>query len=587
MNPEPSYPEAEERLAEAIETARNVEFEELSIEDEIANLRLKLARLKDTKFKIKQDIKKAQVARDSARRKFELEQESQAIYQQIESKREEAYARIKDATWFDPTYTQKDRAFKWQVDGALQLPERALLGDRRGLGKTLTSLIWRRVHDVKRTLILVRKEVADDFLKEISIREPNLFVYRLLGANSEQRNMAAALLNYHSEFAVIANIESWRKDIEKVTDEILKIDYDGVILDEAHHIKNAGTATAQGFFRIAQKIPKVLELTGTPIKNSPLDMYSLLHSLYPDLFSRESKFKVDYCFQEDQNKWVFTESGLKSLVQKISSFYISRTPEDVGRVIPPPRIIKYELDFENHELQKEAYKSMTERSLAILGNGKVIPIVSQLAIMTRQAQMVSWPAGILFNVKDPETNFVIETVRFDVTQSVKMDWAEELIKDLVLEGERIVFFSRFKPALYELRKRLQQAGLSVAVISGDEKRNTREIFDDFDLKTAPENPKYDVLLAMYQMVGESANLNSAGHVILYDRFWNPGNEDQAIGRIDRINSIRQATVHIPEVRDSIDTFMAELIDDKREMVTNFKSATGMQASLTEHLKRTV
>jgi SWI/SNF-related matrix-associated actin-dependent regulator of chromatin subfamily A member 5 len=578
---------AEELLAAASNNATELDLQELSISNEIASLRLKLARLKDTKYQVKQEIKKATVARDSAKRKFELEQKTYEIQQQIESKKIAAAYNFTTAAWFDPTYTEKDKAFKWQVDGALQLPERALLGDKRGMGKTLSSLIWRRVHGIKRLLICVRNEVAYDFIKEISIREPGLFVYRLLGATSEERNMAADLLNYHEEFVVITNIESWRKNIDKTTDELMKIDYDGVILDEAHHIKNANSATAQGFFRIADRIPKVLELTGTPIKNSPIEMYSLLHALYPDLFERESKFKVDYCYQTSQNKWVFTERGLKSLFAKIQPFYLGRDREDVGMDVPPPNIIKYELDFENHELQKEAYKSMTERNLAILGSGKVIPIVNQLAIMIRQAQVVSWPEGIVFKVKDDEGS-PVEEIRFDVAQSVKMDWAEDLIQDLVNEDERVVLFSRFKPALYELRKRLKQQGVSVALITGDDKHNTKEIFDDFDLKTAsPTNYKYKVLLATYQTVGESANLNAARHAILYDRFWNPGNEDQAIGRIDRINSVDQATVHIPEVKDSIDVFMAELIDDKREIVTNFKSATNMQSSLTEHLKRTV
>lgn len=586
MSAEFELEQKEKELAAFLQQAQELNLEELDLNDQIASLRLKLAKLKDKRFAVKQNIRKKVVERDSVRRKYELEQETISIQERIEAKRAEAYERIATAPWFDPTFTKRGYAFKWQVDGALQLPERALNGDKRGMGKTLTSLIWRRVHGIKRLLICVRKEVAHDFIKELSIREPGLFVYQLLGANSELRELAAALLNHHEEFVVVTNIESWRKNIDRTTEEILKIDYDGMILDEAHHIKNATSATAQGFFRLSQKVPKLLELTGTPIKNSPLEMYSLLHALYPQLFERESKFKVDYCVQVDQNKWKFTDSGLKSLVAKIKPFYVARSPEDVGREVPPPRIIKYELDFENHQLQKQAYKTMTERSLAILGSGKAIPIVSQLAIMTRQAQVVSWPYGILFNIKDEEGN-IVETIPFDVAQSVKMDWAEDLIKELVEEGERVVLFSRFKPAISELRNRLRKLDIPVAVITGDEKRNTKEIFNDFDLKTAPENPKFKVLLATYQTVGESANLNAARHAILYDRFWNPGNEDQAIGRIDRINSIDQATIHIPEVKESIDIFMSELIEDKRETVTNFKSATGMQASLTEHLKRTI
>ena len=331
--------------------------------------------------------------------------------------------------------------------------------------------------------------MASDFIKEISIREPGLFVYSLLGASQESRNMAAMLLNDQEEFVVVTNIESWRRNIDMTTESILKVKYDGIILDEAHHIKNAGSSTARGFFKLAESVPKVLELTGTPIKNRPQEMYSLLHALYPVIFPRETKFLYDYCVNTSQNKWSFSPTGLISLVEKINHFYLARTPEDIGRKVPPPRMIEYKLDFEAHEHQKRAYKDMTERSLAVLDSGKALPIVSQLALMTRQAQVVSWPAGIVF--VDPETG---ELVRFDVEQSVKMDWAEDLVKELVEEEERVIVFSRFKPAIYELKRRLVEAGLSVAVITGDEKAkgNTEEVFNDFDLKTAPEKPKYQV-----------------------------------------------------------------------------------------------
>lgn len=571
----------DKQLQEYADTINAVNLKEIELNTQITALRLEVARLKDSRYAVTQKIKATQKDRESVLRKRELEKEAELINQSLAEKMAEAEEIIANAPW-------KDDAFDWQIQGAVRLPERAILADKRGLGKTLSSLIWRKVKKSEKTLVCLRKEVASDFIKEINIREPGLFVYSLIGASTEQRNIAAMLLKNQKEFIVVTNIESWRRNIDKTTEDILKIDYDGVILDEAHHIKNAATGTAQGFFKLADRIPKVLELTGTPIKNRPQEMYSLLHALYPLLFPKESKFLFDYCTQIAQNKWVFSASGLKSLVAKISHFYLARSPEDIGRKVPPPRMIEYKLDFESHLKQKEAYRAMTERSLAILDSGKIIPVVSQLAVMTRQAQIVSWPADIRFEIKDEWGN-VEEVVTFDIHESVKMDWAEDLMQELVEEGERVIFFSRFKPAIYELKRRLEYAGLSVAVITGDEKRrgNTEEVFNDFDLKTAPEKPRFQVLLATYQTVGESANLNAARHMILYDRFWNPGNDDQAIGRIDRINSIDQATVHLPRVDNTIDDYMADLIDGKRNIVMEFKDASTMQANLADHLRKTI
>lgn len=553
---------------------------ESEINLKIADLRQQLAILRDERFKIDTKLKAAQKNKESLERKRKLEEEAAAVEADMAQKRAEIEELIKDASW-------RNDAFDWQIDGAARLPARAILADKRGLGKTLSSLIWRKIQKSKKTLICLRKEVASDFIKEIYIREPGLFVYPLLGATPEQRNIAAMLLRGQEEFIVVTNIESWRRNVDKTVEDLLKIPYDTVILDEAHHIKNSSTGTAQGFFRIADAIPNVLELTGTPIKNKPQELFSLLHALYPDKFPRESLFLYDYCYQVGQNRWAFTHSGLTKLVQQIKHFYLARTPDDVGHKIPPPQVIEYKLDFEGYDLQKQAYNVMKNRSLAELSTGKVLPVVSQLALMTRLAQMVSWPAGIVFDIKDPWSGEVIEKLKFDVEQSVKADWAEDLIKELVEEEQRLILFSRFKPVLYELQRRLKLLDIPVAVITGDEKISREEVFNDFDLKTARKNPKYKVLLATYQTVGESANLNAARHMILFDRFWNPGNEDQAIGRIDRINSLDQATVHVPRVDGTIDDYMADLIDEKRNLVGTFKTAADVQAGFIDNLKKSV
>ncbi len=569
-------------LAKLAAESNEANLQESILYAQIASIRLDLEKVAESKKALITKKRQAERDRESLARKVELAHEAENIRKSTAEKRKQAEALIANAPW-------RQAAFDWQIDGALSLPERALNADKRGMGKTLSSIIWRRVHNAKKTLICLRAEVASDFIKELYIREPGLFIYPMLRATPDQRKMAAMLLKDQEEFVVVTNIESWRINPEVTTEDILKIDYDSMILDEAHHIKNSDTGTARGFFMLADRIPKVLELTGTPIKNRPQEMFSLLHALYPQQFERKNKFLADYCINMGSNRWSFTSSGLKSLVAKISHFYIARSPEDVGRLVPPPKIIEYKLTLDNHPDQKKAYRDITERSLAILKSGKVIPIVSQLAVMTRQAQIVSWPFGIQFKIKDPDTNEVVEIIRYDIDQSVKVDWADGLIKELVEEGERVILFSRFKSAIYELKNRLEAVGVSVAVITGDEKAvgNTEEVFNDFDLKTAPKNPRYQVLLATYATVGESANLNAARHMILYDRNWNPGNEDQAIGRIDRINSVDQATVHMPLVDNTIDDYMSELIDSKRIIVSDFKTASEQQSKLVEHLEKTL
>ncbi|HEY0769138.1 MAG TPA: DEAD/DEAH box helicase, partial [Sphingobacteriaceae bacterium] len=418
MTSEAELTELDNELARLTKEYSEQNEEENRLSQHIAALRLELSKLRDRRFQVNQSIIKVRKNRDSTARKLELEREAALIAEDLEARRAEAAYIIATAPW-------RDDAYDWQIDGAIRLPDRALLGDKRGLGKTFSSLIWRRVKKSKRTLVCLRKEVASDFIKEIGIREPGLFVYNLIGVTPDQRLHAASLLNSlpdNVEYIVVTNIESWRRNIEKTIGDLLKIKFDAVILDEAHNIKNVTTGTAMGFHLLAHKLPKVLEMTGTPIKNRPQEMFSLLHALYPDVFPDEKSFIYDYCVIVGQNRWAFSESGLKRLVEKISHFFIARDRDDIGVKIPPPKMIEYKLDFESHPKQKKAYKEMTERSLAILESGHVLPIVSQLALMTRQAQAITWPAGIKFNIPDPETGEILETINFDVHESVKIDW---------------------------------------------------------------------------------------------------------------------------------------------------------------------
>jgi SNF2 family DNA or RNA helicase len=93
-----------------------------------------------------------------------------------------------------------------------------------------------------------------------------------------------------------------------------------------------------------------------------------------------------------------------------------------------------------------------------------------------------------------------------------------------------------------------------------------------------------VLLATYKTVGEGLNLNAARHAILLDREWNPGREDQAIGRIDRMNSTDQATIHIPEVEGTVDKFMRTLIERKRFIIGGFNEAVSLQTAIVEAIQ---
>lgn len=572
----------EAELKESFTRKKTNEDEMAEINAKIELYRHRLSELKEEHRTLRAKIPRLEKEKDSAEREARLLAERKDIEQKLDELRKEAELIRKKADWGEVIYD-------WQFEGALRLAsaERGLLADIRGMGKTLTAIAWRRIVGSKKTLIATRAAYAGEFIKELSKREPNASVMTLVSATAGARKAMSPILSQdYDDLIVVTNMENWRRKPEIVAQEFLKMGFDGIIVDEAHHVKNSATGTAIGFTHLVHNTPKVLTMTGTPIRNRPQELFSILHGLYPNEFPDEKSYLYDYCVQEQQNRWKFTQNGLSSLLDKIGGFYVARTPNDVGHKVPPPDVKRYELTFDGYEEQKEAYQFMAKRALLKLKAGKVLPIPNQLSLMTRQAQITGWAAGI--EIKDPASEDENPIYyRFDIFQSAKLDWAEDLIKELIEEGQRVVLFSRFKNPVYELERRLLTAGLPVAVITGDHKMNAQEIINDFDLKTAPENPKYKVLLATYQTVGESVNLNSARHGILFDRFWNPAGDDQAIGRLDRLNSIDQATIHTAAVVNTIDTYMERLIELKKNMIQEFKSAADLQQGLIDNLEESL
>ena len=124
----------------------------------------------------------------------------------------------------------------------------------------------------------------------------------------------------------------------------------------------------------------------------------------------------------------------------------------------------------------------------------------------------------------------------------------------------------------------------MVVATGDQHKDfRRQVVQDFDLKTAPENPRWQVCFGTYDAFATGLNLNAARHVILLDDEWSPGMEDQAIGRIDRMNSVDQANVHIFRVKESVDEFMEALIAEKQDLTEGFETTLNA-ARLLDHLR---
>lgn len=525
------------------------------------------------------------------------------------------------------------KAFAHQIEGGkrLAVAKRGILADKRGLGKSLTGLIYLDCVQAKKILLIAPNDVVPQFEGEIQMWAFHRSIMSFAGLSKPQRQIIYPMLKQLDSFIITLNYEAWRRD-KSIIDDLIAAGLDTVILDEAHRAKSFSKITAKGIVQIVHSknwcpncnvivepkpwyekgqynnvdpmqpqthdqcgtylessVQNVLSMTGTPMLNKPQEIFTMLYLIDPFRFPSEQRFLSDYCYSWAPGRWKFTEGGLSRLINSMKEYFVQRTREDAGIEIPPPAINMHYLDPDplNYPKQYKAYKDLTTAAALVLEDGTAVDMLYILEIILRERQLMTWPAGVELKIRernlDGEVN-VVKVLRFDVEESQKLDAAVELAEELAEEGERFIMFSKFKAPLYEAQRRLTAKGYKVTTATGDDSDRHRELVrQDFDLKSASKTDyRWVGVFATFDAFATGINLNAARHAIFLDDEWNPGMEDQAIGRIDRLNSEDQAQVHIFRVKKTVDMFMEELIKQKKDLTEGFEG--NMSTALKNYIQ---
>lgn len=380
-----------------------------------------------------------------------------------------------------------------------------------------------------------------------------------------------------TDFVIICNYEAWIKD-DSLIDMLIACKFDTLIMDEAHTIKNMKTKAFKTIKRIVDesKPAYIIPMTGTPIVNKPQDIFPLLNLLKPEDFYSESTFLVTYCEEywpdgfDAPSRWKFKDGGLALLSKKISNNFIYRTKADVGIDLPPQTetIHEIEVDEVKYAHQAKARTAMRERATIIIdaAKGQAIQATVKIALLTRMRQIETWPAGI--EMRDPVTKEI--TFRLDVQQSQKLDYAWNLIKEYLDEGQRVVVFSQFNAPLLELQKRAGEHHRPVMLTGSTTDSKRKEIRADWDRKTAPKPPRWNLLLCNFKAGGVGLNLTDATRMVIVDEEWSKAKMDQARGRIDRTGQTQSTHVDIIRMTPTVDQWLAGIIQQKEALVNGFE-----------------
>jgi SNF2 family DNA or RNA helicase len=465
----------------------------------------------------------------------------------------------------------------------------------------------------------------------------------LKGVKSEILDMVA----HFPEIILITNYEVWRKD-KTILEKLKACGFDTIILDEAHVLKDSKSKTYQdvrGLVYADNKCPKcgsanivtrmykmmcgacehegtktnefcsvknVYPMTGTPILNKPAELFPLLNLIDRNGFPKENYFLNDYCTREwdyarDQPVWTFGSGGSERLMKKLGMKFTARTRESAGVVMPPQEVKHHwlELDPEKYPRQTHFVKELRERARLAFAPDAQLTTNEVLAWYTRMRQAASWPDGIRIKgcPHDPQCLFEEDDGTMSIRchdpivifppagtppigESVIMDAAEEITFEAVEDGDRIVVFSHFLPVIAELEARCRRQGLRVATITGKVPQHVRqEYIDDFNTnRTKVGEHQYDVLICQYKTASVGLNLNGAQQLLMIEREWNPGKEEQAMDRIRRLDSEYDSIVHVLHCAGTVTELIDAIQDQKKNMLEGFQADVDLAEAMRKFLE---
>lgn len=420
--------------------------------------------------------------------------------------------------------------FPYQLDGvAFLYPRRhAVLADEMGLGKTMQSITAVRLlahsGQVRRVLLICPKPLVTNWERELSLWAPELSVVTVEGSPA-RREYA---WRESSAVVTIANYETIVRDQEIICGERAEsgsespltwqcpLRFDLVMLDESQRIKNSRGATHQAVRSIARD--RSWALTGTPIENSTDDLAGIFDFVAPGTI----------------------HPGMKprAMGRAVSDSVLRRTKDRVLSDLPPKLIRDEQVELTAD--QWATYQRAEQDGVVKLGDlGDELTIHHVFELVLRLKQICNF---------DPVTE-----------ASSKAERLEAELEECAASGRKAIVFSQWVESIGKLERRLARFG--PLAYHG----RTPHAQRDAVIERFRSDPHRHVILMSYGAGSVGLNLQFASYVFLFDRWWNPAVEDQAINRAHRIGAAGPVTVTRMTVAGTIEQRIDEVLAQKREL----------------------
>jgi superfamily II DNA or RNA helicase len=429
-----------------------------------------------------------------------------------------------------------------------------ILADEMGLGKTLQTLACIR-HATGPVLVVCPTSLVFNWAAEAKRFTPDLKVLELNGPDRHQR--LGQIANSH---LVITSYALVRRDADLYRD----VEFDTVVLDEAQHIKNRQTQNAQAVKSIRSH--HRLVLTGTPLENSVLDLWSIFDFLMPGYLGAAQDFRERYEIPITRHR---DADAQDRLARRLRPFLLRRLKRDVAPELPPriEQIAYCDLTADQAQVyqqildasRKEIFSAIDTQGLA---RSRMIILNALLRLRQTCCDLrLLGPVAADISPLQPEN------------PSSKLDLFLELLDEAIDGGHRVLVFSQFVSMLSLLKDALIARELDFCYLDGST-ANRAEVVTRFQQGAAP------VFLISLKAGGVGLNLTAADTVIHFDPWWNPAVEDQATDRAHRIGQTRLVTSYKLISRNTVEEKILALQQRKRDVISATLGEEGLTEAMT-------
>jgi SNF2 family DNA or RNA helicase len=411
-----------------------------------------------------------------------------------------------------------------------------ILGDEMGLGKTLQAIAFIASNKGSKTLIVAPTSLIYNWVSEFEKFAPVVKVAAVNGSKDEREEIIKSIEQYD---VVITTYNLLKRDLESYN----TIEFDYCILDEAQYIKNSSSQNAIAVKEVKSR--RRFALSGTPIENSLMELWSIFDFIMPGYLYDEKRFSVRYHKRLKEEPVVIEE-----LNKLIKPFILRRKKKEVIKELPDKieKTLMVTMDTE----QKKVYGTYANYAVDLIKKR-----VQDYEFQNSKIEILSYITKLRQICLDPSV-----LMKEYTGGSAKIEALSELLEQSIEEGHRILVFSQFTSVLKNIGKRISGEGISYSYLDGSIPSEKR-----MKLVKAFNEGENSVFLISLKAGGTGLNLTSADIVVHFDPWWNPAVEEQATDRAHRIGQENVVEVIKLIAKGTVEEKILSLQEEKKQLIS--------------------